>query len=245
MAIRFDAETEKITTSSPINYNAAYAVLFGFRIAVDRDDFSYMLSIDDGGNSSYDSFALNGDGTTLLVEVAVPAFSGATGASLTTGTDFWGALVRTSVTEIIGYVFNMDGTLNTSATVTHGTVASRTASTRMGFNPGIWSGQWFNGRIGPIKSWIITKSQAELQQELYSILPVSFSSLYSWWPTFPGSTERLADYSGNGRNWTATGTLTDEDPPPVSWGARPLFPQLVAAAAGSAILRQMIAQHGD
>lgn len=75
----------------------------------------------------------------------------------------------------------------------------------------------FSGRIHAIKIWNTALTEAEIAQEVYTVAPRKLDSLWGWNPTRPGSGERAKDYSGNGRNWTEGGTLTDDDPPPISW----------------------------
>ena len=78
----------------------------------------------------------------------------------------------------------------------------------------------FSGRIHAIKIWNTALTEAEIAQEVYTVAPRKLDSLWGWYPTRPGSGERAKDYSGNGRDWTEGGTLTDDDPPPISWGGR-------------------------
>ncbi len=53
--------------------------------------------------------------------------------------------------------------------------------------------------------------------------PLDLTSLNAWLPTFPGSGENRRDYSGFGPDFTITGTLTDDNPAPVSYGAPTLW----------------------
>lgn len=61
---------------------------------------------------------------------------------------------------------------------------------------------------------------SEVAQEMYTLAPRRYANLIGFLPMLPGSAERARDYSGLGNNYTENGTLTDEDPPPVSWGGR-------------------------
>ncbi len=75
-------------------------------------------------------------------------------------------------------------------------------------------------KVAYFKVWGgVALTQEEIQQEMYSALPVRTANLYSFWPLDAGATERLTDYSGNAHTLTQTGTITDEDQPPVSWGS--------------------------
>jgi hypothetical protein len=75
--------------------------------------------------------------------------------------------------------------------------------------------------VARLKAWGVALSAAELINEARTVLPRRIANLYAYWPARPGSAERVKDYSGNSRDWTATGTLTDEDDPPIGWGAVP------------------------
>ena len=79
--------------------------------------------------------------------------------------------------------------------------------------------EWYDGRSGVLKVFSAALSEAELLNEMYTILPKRLNVLNSWHPTFNDTNDNLLDYSGNGRSLTAAGTLTLEDNPPISWGA--------------------------
>lgn len=65
-----------------------------------------------------------------------------------------------------------------------------------------------------------------------TIRPQRLDGLWGWWPVFDGATGRARDYSGNGRNWTGSGTLSDEAGPGIPWGASPLLVGYAAAGGG-------------
>ena len=71
------------------------------------------------------------------------------------------------------------------------------------------------------KCWDATLTIDEIKSEMRTIMPQRLNSLHMWTPIFPGSTERLADYSGNGRNWTQNGTVVDVPGPSVAWDIKP------------------------
>ncbi len=93
------------------------------------------------------------------------------------------------------------------------------------YPPNTWDGRCANV-IVTATTWTL----AQVQAQRYRYLPIE--TPWAWWPMFPGATERLADYSGNGRNLTLTGSATDADPPPISWGVSPWVVQYVAAGGG-------------
>jgi hypothetical protein len=84
-----------------------------------------------------------------------------------------------------------------------------------------WSGSYTqecDARFANMKIWSVDKT-ANLSIEADTILPQDFTDLYGYYPIFPGNGERGIDYSGNDRNWTEVGALTDEDPPPIGYGS--------------------------
>lgn len=130
-----------------------------------------------------------------------------------------------------------------------GALASTQAGNTIPTAAKMWIGndndtEWASARFAGIKIYSAVLAAAEIANEMQTILPQRYANLNGWYPTFPGATERLLDYSGSGNNWTAGGTLTDEDPPPVAWGG-PVWlvgkptgggAQTVNAAAGALTL---------
>jgi len=91
-----------------------------------------------------------------------------------------------------------------------------TALVQLGQNS--W-GDRADGKYAAIKIWDVALSDAEMEAEWMSLSPVKTASLNLWVPgIWTGSTDRVKDLSGNARDFTAGGTLTDGDGPPVPWG---------------------------
>lgn len=228
MAVRFDANADFFSRTSDVLSYATFTLMAWFRLVVDNNDFGHFLAISNTGETQYDHIGVDSDGTTLRSEVG--GGTAVTGSALTVGTWYHIALVRESTTSLKTY---LNSTLDITST---DNVAGRAAPNYM--RCGSFFGLGINARAAGLKGWSSALTAAEIQQETQILRPSRSADLYGFWPVFPGATERLADYSGNGRGWTANGTLTDEDPPPVSWGASPiLVPFAAAAAAGPDILR--------
>jgi hypothetical protein len=185
------------------------------QIAVDTNTNQTIWAPNAGATSDVDQLRTTSDGVTL--ETRIQTSGGGTqvsGSALTVGTWYHIAVVRESTTSLKVYI---NGALDITNTRN---VGSRTAITRMEIgayttgntNPG-------NIRVAYQKAWSAALTAAEVAQEMYTVRPRRLSNLYGWWPGRPGSGERAKDYSGNGRDWTEGGTLTDEDPPPIPWGA--------------------------
>jgi hypothetical protein len=76
----------------------------------------------------------------------------------------------------------------------------------------------FSGRVTNAKYYTAVLSLAEVENELWQYHPVRTANLWAWWPLLTAADP--ADYSGNGRDLTAT-TVATEDGPPIPWsGAR-------------------------
>lgn len=237
MSIRIDASGDRIRrTTNLIDYNAAYWVDFWYYIVANNGAPAQAIVTLSASGSAYDELYMNSS-LQLQFEVGAAGTTTVAGSTLSTGTWYRISVVRTTDANIFVYLNGVLDITNTRS------VAGRIAVVNFDFGSNAFS-EWSDARYSAISVWATSGTAAEVANRI-TILPKKFDSINGWYPTFPGATERLADYSGNGRNWTEAGTLTDEDPPPVSWGARSLYPQFVAAAAGGTILRQMMAHHGD
>lgn len=93
----------------------------------------------------------------------------------------------------------------------------------------------FDGRVAAFKVWNATLTTAEIQNEMRFYTPQRLANLYQWAPLVNHS--NLVDYAGNARSFSAGGTLSTEDGPPIAWRPRrPRFwvPAAAAAATGGA-----------
>ena len=101
----------------------------------------------------------------------------------------------------------------------------------------IWLGQvsglgayWGDFRLAGLKLWNRPLSDAEVAAEALFALPINRAGLNSCYPVpngwdmlssgvaYPRSAlTRWADWSGNGLEWTETGTIDTEDGPPILW----------------------------
>ena len=216
----FDASTDRLLrTSGVLDHNSAYTVMCWIRpssisgapciFAVSAGTYSA------NGEELYISVSLGNRLTLYAVNGGTDGFGSPNGSVLSANTWYHVAIVRESTTSLKSY---LNGVYEQTCTVS---AASRSASSRMEF--GAWSAgnnDPFSGRIHAIKIWNTALTEAEIAQEVYTVAPRKLDSLWGWYPTRPGSGERAKDYSGNGRSLTEGGTLTDDDPPPISWGGR-------------------------
>jgi hypothetical protein len=226
MAIRFDASADNITrTADLLDHNALYTFMAWVYLVSDLNSNSTFFVISDGSAGNYDWLRTTTDGVTLQARVEVGAAgTNSAGTALTVGQWAHLAMVRSSDTSLQIY---LNGVLDITNTRD---VSARAAVGKMEVSV-LGAGSRADARFSAMKAWSTNLSQAEIASEMRVIRPVRLSNLYAWWPCFPGSGERARDYSGNGRNWAEGGTLTDEDPPPVGWGAPVLLVQQATTAA--------------
>lgn len=229
MAIRFDAAADRIVrTSSPLDYNGSYTWMGWFYITTDTNDYTTFFSFNRNDSTnlySEDWLGTGSNGTLLQLYVAPDGSSPVSvdGSDLSVATWYHLAMVRESATSCRAYV-------NGVATLQHTqNIAGRSAVVRME-SGGCYTAnqQSLNGRTAYQKIWSAALTAAEIAAEMNTVRPQRFADLWLWTPLF-GSGD-LVDYSGNGRAWTAGGTLTTEDGPPVSWGAAPWVVPWVAAS---------------
>lgn len=234
MAIRFDASTDYLrrTANIPARGGPWTWMAWVYMSATGGSgNYGTVWAINANSTSDYDGiyFHYDGSNTRILIAVDNGSYAESRGATnLSTGTWYHVALVRSSATAIVAY-------LNGVSELT-GPTASQSGSAFSQMDSGVhpqYSSDAFSGRLDCVKVFDAALTAAEILQEMWTKRPQRTANLNLWTPTFPGAGERLLDYSGNGRNWTAGGTLTDEDPPPVGWGASPIYVPYVAAAAPS------------
>lgn len=216
MAIRFDAAADRLLrTSGLLDYQSAYTWMAWVYLVSDLNDYGIFYFVNRNTNlNSYDLFGLDVDGTTLfcIASNAAGTFGLQTGGALSTGTWYHVALVRSSTTALDMYLNGAaSGSTNTQD------ISGRSAPTREEIGAGTTTNaSRVNARVAAEKVWTAALTATEIAQELNCIRPARFANLWRWAPLI-GSASDIADYSGNARDWTASGTLTTEDGPPVSW----------------------------
>lgn len=220
MAIKFDRislDDYAWRSATGFDHNAAYTALVWFNVLTDPNDYQHFIHV--GGTIAYDAntdfIGTDLDGTTFRYGcVGGASDSFLTSGSITPATWMWCALVRESTTSLKVYrgTNTTDGVL--VATLTNN-VSARAASIDM--SVGGYNAANINGPIAVPRFWAGTAlSLAQLHTEVGSATPVVTSGLWTA-PAFSGAdfTAALADTSGNGRDWTRSGTDSSivADPP--------------------------------
>lgn len=199
--------------------NGPYSILAWVRIVTDLNTYSHFWSLDasqPGTYTDYDHIGTLNNGTTFRAESEYNNTGQAsTGTALSVGTWYHFAAVRASATS---YLIYLNGVQDISITYN---VTGRPSATSLVFGAlGPAGASPSDIRIAAIKVFPSNAlTVAQILQEIPVIVPRNIQYAVSWYPCFPGSSERFLDYSGLNNNLIeSNGTITDEDPPPVSWG---------------------------
>jgi len=225
MAVRFDASSDGLSSSSPLDHNSAYTAFMWFWLVSDPGNTARILWTTNRDNADHwEWLYVQNPGSGIAFGIrAETTFTqaGVLGTTpISTGVWYSVAIVRQSTTNLQVFFAPVGGEM-TSDALNNFNVGSRSAALREEL--GAWTTTNNNalgvpgGRLFNFKSWQMALTAAELTREAQVMRPQIFTNLHRWCPMWPG--DRTTDYSGNGRNWTADGTLTDEDNPPLSWGA--------------------------
>lgn len=222
MSVRFDASGDSLGRTTNLPPIASFTMMGWFYISVDRAALSTFLAFGPATLSNYYQAYITGARNFRLYNGPGGNVAGASTLSVGQWYHIAMTVSGTGASQFLGYV---NGVLD----ATHSGQASLTAGK-------LWVGndndtEWLNGRAAAIKVWDTALTAAEIQQEMHTLRPQRLADLNAYYPVFPGSGERVRDYSGNGRDWTEAGTLADEDPPPVGWGAAIQWLQAVVAGA--------------
>lgn len=236
MAVRFDAAADRLArTSGLLNTNAAYTASFWIYLTSDLNAYEHVFgtNINSAANNfEYVGFDDNNVGGTLprlCLLVDNGAYVEVSGSRLALSTWHYIAVIRSSTTNLSLY---LNGGTTADVTNTQN-VSARTTATRMELGAfGTGNGDRFDGRIANLKIWNTNLTAQEAADERFTVEPLRKSNLWGWYPLL--SSSDIADWSGNGRDWTAGGTLTTEDHPPRPFTLFvPQMPFAVVASAGS------------
>jgi hypothetical protein len=218
MSVRINADGESLTRTAnlPASSLAFTCCCWMYVISIRSAVWQGSIGFDDGTSNQFQFVGID-------TNIGLTVFDGGGWTVFPNGlpaTSAWHFIaMRQNATQLKGYHWTLDGTLETQ------TRAHSTSYTLSRFKIGnnVWSvGDWTDGRFAAVKLWDAILTDDEVAAERLTILPKRYDNLIEFWPCFPGSGQRAAGYS-KGRNFTENGTLSDEEPPPVPWGASAIF----------------------
>ena len=222
MSIRCDAAGDGLTRTTNLPSFSAWTMMGWFYLVSVPGAGTWNTPMMIGTTTSGAWFGLQITGVSPVFDIWGNGADGIGTTVLSTGTWYHFALTYDGTIQRA----YLNGVQECTLTVGPGALSSQV----MKFGHDIETpDEHIDGRIMAIKVWGAALSAAEVQQEMHTIVPQRTANLNSFTPAFPGSGERARDYSGVGGNWTEDGTLTDEDPAPVSWGGRIITPMRPAA----------------
>lgn len=211
MSIRFDASTDALTNATGLPGNGEQVTITCWvRIAVDRNDYSNLVSLQTAVPGRKIALAFGSDGATL--RALDDALNGPTsGAPLSTSTWYAVAAVLngTNCTLYWGIDSQNLSSNSTASFVTSGPGTNPVSDMIVGSNP---FGFWLNGSLANLKIYEASLTNTEIAQELGQFEPVRVANLLHW---YAFKTVDLNDASGNGNVLTAgsTSVTADTDPP--------------------------------
>lgn len=226
MAVRFDADTDVLTTTTGLFTGDVCTVLCWGRIAVDRNDYSNFVSLQTSLGRKV-SLTLDSDGTTL--RAFDDELAGPTGISLTVGTWYAIAAVVNGTTCDL-YWGTSPYSLSTNSD--SGFVTSAGATTQMLLGNNLF-GFYLDGDLANVKLYDAALSAAEVSAGLIQYVPLRTANLLHWYPLL---NVNLTDFSGNGNSLTAGGSATAfAAGPPIPWTVQPPIQPATAGRRASLI----------
>lgn len=232
MGTRFDAAGEDMRRTASLPAQTAFTLAGFARRVVNSGGFENLCGIEQATASAANYMELIFQDTTLNV------WSGNDGnvafaSSPAVGSWFFFAIVSsgTGAGQLVGYWCAIGAT----SLITASHQNSSTFSPGMVILGSSSYGEQFNGVVRGVRVWDAALTSAELLLESQTLAPVRLVNLHLSSPCIESAiADNAKDFSGNGRNWTHTGTLSlDATPPAISYrGRRNRTIQHVAAGGG-------------
>lgn len=192
------------------------------KLETDTNNFSAIWSQFNSPNYNFTGLQTDATGTDLGLWCGNPEQFNSMGVSLTVGTWFWWAVrvYGTGTNTVKAWYAEKNGAFTT---LTKDNYAHDGETYQFwAFFESSYS-EPFDGRLAAIKVFDGTLTDAEVENEMYTIVPRKINKLYAWYPMIHQSkSDLLTDRSGNGKTLTETGggSLYVDDGPPVSWGGK-------------------------
>lgn len=233
MAVRVNASGEYLRRTANLPSSTAFTACGWAKLTLRTGNYQYWGLEDAASNST--AYLLIGYQSNGTFEISGSSGSGAFASAPTDEKWFFWAITcsGSGAGAFKGYWRHYDASTWVTASATGASFTP--AALTLGNDS---YDEWLNICFDNTMVFDAALTQAQLEEIMFFAFPERLESINIWSPHFPGATERLADFSGNGRNWTANGTLSDEDGAPLIWDGyvdRPTFP-----AAGGTTYNQSV-----
>lgn len=208
MAVRFDADLEDYTSTTPVS--VPYTVICWARIDVDRNAFSTIWASDTDTTSGYHILQTDTGGQTVEFNGNAGRLIGPTA---TVGQWYRFAVTVNAAFSVTEFYY---GSATGALSLATGDVSINPASfTRFRVGDSSFAGEWLNGSVAALKHYSVVLSQAAIEAELSQYLPVRTTNLVRWYPFVNAE---ITDYSGNSNTLTGGSGAATTDGPPIPWG---------------------------
>lgn len=224
MAIRFNGTSDVIQrTSSVPSHDANYSLSVWVYLINAPSGGACILSIDDATDDVDEYYIDSTRNLNVLTLVGGSPTNTAGTTALSLSTWYHIGIVRAANNSRIIYLNGVQEVNHTAS------VSARTAASSMSMGTVLGS-DLFDGRMANPIVWTTNLTQAQIQLQQYSAVPVTSASIYSWARLLDATD--LGDLAGGNHGWTAGGTLTTEDGPGIAWNLGPA--RVFVPASGTA-----------
>ena len=213
MAILFDAVTDRVTLATPIDFTSTYKLSFWFNLQNARGNVLQIISTTASSDNNFDTVGIVFNSVPLCFYTECQGGAGqpygysSNDVVATIGTWFYVELIRASTTSLQLYVNDtLAGSLTTNVSA-RGTLPVGTTTQIGGWDT---INNYVNGIIANVQ---IHTTTARNTTHRNVFRPRLFTGLNGWLPLY--NVDTLNDYSGNGKNGSASGSLTTASNPPI------------------------------
>lgn len=226
-----DFQNDSLSRASSLPAWNAFTACGWARRSSDSGTYAALFDLASAATSagSYLGLAASANGDDLKAYSSAGGFAESTTlATLVNGTNFFWAITNDGTTIRAYYAAAGAAALST-VTLTSQPSSFTSASMLIGNDS---YAEPFFGAIGRLKIWDAVLTSGELEIERHFALPKRTANLHIWSPLGRTDSE-VTDFSGNGRNWTANGTipLAADFPIAFSPSRRRIIQPVVAAGA--------------
>lgn len=216
MALRTNASGEVVARTAALPSPTAFTICSWANLAQRLGQWQYLFFLEDAAvtPTAYLGMGYRADDDTLEITNSIGG-QVSFGSKPTDATWFFWALAcsGTGGGSLVGYWRSPTGSFVTASSVGASFTPARLALLNNGYD------EWVDGRLAGVRVWDAALTQAELELEMWSLRAVRRANLHIESPFVEGVlADNDKDFSGNGKDWTRTGTLAVEKGPPVPWG---------------------------